>query len=404
MTKIRLSVYSDWIFAPTGFGSVAYNLFSRLKEKYDIAQLAINYSGDYHKGQNEYRFYHVGDHPLGFNKIKPFVKTTKPDIFVAICDPWIGNSVITKVREVDPTVPALLYCPVDSPNLDRRYTNTLNQYQHIVTYTEFAKQELEWGGLHVPCTVIPHGVDTDTFYPGDKREARVTLGIPELPDGAFMVTYVASNQPRKKVDVFIYTINEWLRKYPHNNVYFYYHGALAAPGGLDVVQFIDYLDNENKRLGYTFSLSDRFRTTGERGIIQKQHMRYIYQAADLYFHACAVEGWGMPLHEAMATGIPSVAPEYSALAEWPKGGVEYVPVTITPDAVASQVNTLHKTLDIPAAVEILERLYQDEVARKTLAVKGYQIATQDKYQWPVITNQFYRLFESLRTGKETGKE
>jgi glycosyltransferase involved in cell wall biosynthesis len=111
---------------------------------------------------------------------------------------------------------------------------------------------------------------------------------------------------------------------------------------------------------------------------------------------------GMPLHEAMACGIPSVCADYSALSEWPRGGVEYVPVTITPDAVASHVNTVHRTIDIPAAVEVLERLYQDEQARKDLAIRGYRVATQDKYSWNKITNEFYRLFESLRN--EIGKE
>lgn len=401
MDKPKVLVVGDSITETTGFATVVYNIFSRLKEKYDIYNLAINYVGDWNPLQSEYKLFPAnitGDDPYGFKRVGPLVKAIDFDLVFVIQDPYIADTYAARIRETGYKGPLVLYTPVDGLNLSHKYISILNLYNHVVAYTEFGRQELQRVGLKVPCSVIPHGVDRDLFKPGDKVEAREFLGAPL---DAFIVQYVGMNQPRKKVDYFLWVMNEWLRRYPHDDVWLYYHGPLKRRGGIDIEQYIsEFLDPENERLGYTHKLTDRVFATATR--LQREYMPYIYQSADLYLQTCAAEGWGLPLHEAMACGIPAIVPKSSALAEWPNGGVEYVSVNPVPDLVTSGINIIQHSPDHNEVIEALERLYRDEQARKDLAIRGYQVATQDKYSWNKITNEFYRLFESLRN--EIGKE
>lgn len=399
MSKPKLAVISDWVHANSGFGNVAKGILYNLRDKYDIAQLAINYSGDYHISQNDFRLYHTGDHVYGINKIAHFLKKEKPDLIFIIQDPFIADRLITKVRTIESNTPALLYTPVDSPNVPSHFVTLLNQFDHVVAYTEFGRKELLASGLAKPTSVISHGVDLELYHPVDKQEARNALGIPN--DGRFIVGYIAVNQPRKKIDVWLYTINEWLKRYPHDDVYCFYHGQLQRQNGLDIPQYIQYLDRLNADVAAEHRLEERFMTTSDDPMFQvkPEYMKYMYGTLDLYFHACANGGWEMPVHEAMACKVPCIVPDYSALSEWPNGGVFYVPVTDTPDAVTSGANTVHRTLDIYWAIEALENLYQSETLRNELGNRGYEVATQDKFLWPNIALEFDTLFTNLLSRK-----
>ncbi|MET0794477.1 MAG: glycosyltransferase [Polyangiaceae bacterium] len=49
-------------------------------------------------------------------------------------------------------------------------------------------------------------------------------------------------------------------------------------------------------------------------------MNELYNASDVYFSTTLGEGWGLPVTEAMAAGLPVVAPRHSSLAELGAGG------------------------------------------------------------------------------------
>lgn len=104
---------------------------------------------------------------------------------------------------------------------------------------------------------------------------------------------------------------------------------------------------------------------------------------------------GMGLHQAMAMGIPSITPDYSALSEWPNGGTFYIPVLDIPNIYQSGINTDHKVFDPYWAVEALETLYQDEKVRSDLGNAGYRVATQDRFNWRNVSAQFDSLFQQL---------
>ncbi len=374
----RLLFIGDSPTVNTGFGTVAAAILDGIKQDWEICVLGINYYGDYHSLQHVYRLYTTGmEDPYGLSRIPKLLKELQPDCILMLNDPWVCCRYLTKIRSIDQNIPVVVYTPVDSLNLQQKYVNPLNQATCVVAYTQFGIDELINAGLNVPYAVIPHGVDTDIMHPVDQVEARDILG---LDHDSFFILNVDRNSPRKRLDVALYIFAEWLKKYPHDNARFYYHGALKDEG-IDVVQFADYL-----------GIVDRLNVTAEDlhpslGI-KREAMKYIYSMADVFLKVCGSEGWGLTLHEAMACKVPCIVPDYSALSEWPKNGVFYVPVDDIPSVTPNALNTVHKLPNIHWTIEALEILYQDAQLRKELGERGYNVATQDRFQWSNVAQQF----------------
>lgn len=405
MSKPKLGFASDWIESGTGFGEVGLNLFHNLKHKYELSQLAINYSGDYHSSQREFRFYHCGgrEDPYGFNKLQYYITKEDLDALCVINDAWLSDRIILKVREKFPNLPVVLYTPVDSNALNGSYVKTLNMFDRAIAYTEYGKRELQKAGLSIPCSVIGHGVDTNTFYPIDRDKARRDLGFPE--NYKFIVGYLAQNQPRKKVDHFIWIFNTWMRKYYHEDAAMYFHGPIVRPQGINIPWYLEYLKEQNQELGYTFDIEDKFLTTTDdpKMIVDRDSLRTIMGTWDVFVQSAANEGWAMGLHQAMAMKLATVTPRYSALAEWPiQNGVEgthYVDILDIPNIYESGIGTDHKVFNPDQMVEALELMYQSVYYRNQVAERGYKIATSPKFNWSNIAMEFDNIFTNLLVGK-----
>lgn len=195
------------------------------------------------------------------------------------------------------------------------------------------------------------------------------------------------SQPRKRVDLWVFALSEWIKQYNRTDVHFHYHGA-TRDLGWNIAQLAHY-----------YGVGDRLILTAEgldpaRGI-PLDKMKYLYSSADLYFHACAVAGWEMPVMEAMACKVPCLVPDYSALSEWPKGAVEYVKINRrAPWHNPQMLNTTHYFFDVDDAIERLEFLYQNKERRDELADRGYKLVTGKQFQWKNIAQQFQNLLQS----------
>jgi glycosyltransferase involved in cell wall biosynthesis len=257
-------------------------------------------------------------------------------------------------------------------------------------------------GLTVASSVIAHGVNRQLFYPIDKTEARKQLfnGVPELTDrNPFIVLYNSRNQPRKRIDLFIYIMLKWIKEYDHDDVYFHYHGAPSKDMGWDVNYLTDYFTKE-LQVPYSKRLILTSQTLSSRNQLPVEKMKIVYSGADLYFHTCAVEGFALPVAEAMACGLPTLVPNYSALADWPNGAVRYMKVDSTPWANPNDIDTIHRFVDVNDAIQQLEMLYQQKALRDELGNRAYDHMAQERFDWKHIGSQFDQLFKAASQPKE----
>jgi glycosyltransferase involved in cell wall biosynthesis len=375
----------------TGFGIVMQNILGGLTD-YDIAVIGINYRGDPHPLQNKHRIYMTGTDVYGFGRLKELVEKEQPDLIFVLNDIWVTCEYVRRIRSFNKDIPIVVYTPIDSENIQPDFSMPhMDENVTLVTYTNWGKEQIKLSGFTKPIHVVPHGIDREHFTPMAKGEARklTYVGSPLEKDNPFVVLYVARNAPRKRVDLAIFTIAEWIKKYNRKDVFFHYHGA-TKDVGYNVEQLAHY-----------YGIGDRLVLTSKNldpsvGI-PLDKLKYLYNAADVYFHACANGGWELPIAEAMSCKVPCIVPEYSALSEWPRGGVHYIPVDRrAPWHNPQNVNTTHYFYHVDPAIEALEYCYQNPSYRKELAQKGYDIITKKEFLWKTIVGQFQELFQSAK--------
>ncbi len=194
--------------------------------------------------------------------------------------------------------------PIESDPLLLAWQEGLNTLDHRFVISEFAQQLLS--EIHIDSTWLPMTAQPPVEAI-DKDEARrrlsplVRYGDSERlhkDTGHFVVT-VADNQERKALPVIAEAIatlrnsgtwvNWLLVTQPENNYGWDLHSLWQRLWMNDQVLMFDHL------------------TQGE--------LSWVYQAADAFVLASQAEGACLPLYEAMAHGVPCVAPMHTAIKE-----------------------------------------------------------------------------------------
>lgn len=358
---------------------------------WDVAVLAVNYMGDAHALQQRYRLYPAalsGD-AYGIGRIGAIVAYEKPDVILVVNDPWICQHYLAALGPKAP--PVVLYMPVDGTDLREDYVKPLNTATHAIAYTVFGQSELQRAGLTIPCSVIPHGIDTTIFHPVDRDTAR---GQGSVPDDWYIVLVLDRNQPRKRLDLAFRAFAQFAHGKP-DTVKLVYHGAIN-----DIGWNVEHLA---RRCG----IADRLVLTARdleplRGLpIDK--LKYVYGMADVKLATPEGEGWGLTTMEAMACKIACIAPDYAAYGEWAQGGAMLVPCADVIDR-AGDANTVGGIVDVPKTAYALELFYRDVARRMTYAQAGYNVVTQPFFQWDVIGRQFDQVLRGAVEGRRASQQ
>lgn len=305
MTRVLL--IGDGIALTTGFAqvlrqcAVAFNF-----RGFELAQLASLDAGPEHSTEPYTQrgvtpFFTNPYDVLGKMVLPVALKRFEPDVIFLNCDPGTAGIWHHELKKADSTIPLVLYAPIEGAPIAVPLANAFRNATLPYTYTRWSAEKLlTEHALEVP--YVYHGVDTSTFHPfhreDKRREVRRQLGW----EGKFVVMYVARNAGRKAQDRLIKAVAELVAR-GRRDVLLYLHCkswdnnelqgwdlrfAAHWCGVTDYVQFAD--------------LKEAAHGEAQPGLAAK------YAAADLYVHAAKVEGFGLPILEAMASGLPVITP------------------------------------------------------------------------------------------------
>jgi glycosyltransferase involved in cell wall biosynthesis len=158
----------------------------------------------------------------------------------------------------------------------------INYADKIIAISEFTKQELinhlniDKDKIHV----VYLGIDTDTYYPMNKLCCKLKFNFSRNKKH---ILIVSSNEPWKNMKLANEIINE-----------------LG-----DTYQFV--------KIGYGDKLNNP--KVINLGYVSEENMPILYNACDLFLHTSLYEGFGFPILEAMACGIPIISSDSSSLPE-----------------------------------------------------------------------------------------
>lgn len=179
-------------------------------------------------------------------------------------------------------------------------------FDEVWVYAETTRQAFIRGGAPgEKLRVVPTGVDVETFCPeGPKAQ------LPECLDGCFVFLSVFDWQARKGWDCL-------LRAYCHEfaaaeNVGLYL--KVTRNHGHTLAQVRAQADAILQK--YQGSLQSRPKIYIDDSLLSTQDLAALYRTVDAFVLPSRGEGWGLPWLEAMASGLPTIATEGSANAEY----------------------------------------------------------------------------------------
>jgi glycosyltransferase involved in cell wall biosynthesis len=238
----------------------------------------------------------------------------------------------------------------------RQALKALRQADAFIVGTEWLKGELAtWLGDDRRIRVVPFGVDRAFF--GESGVAR-ERGRRDwrIPEDAFVVLHVGSTVDRKNVPLVLQTV---ARLRQNADAYLLQVGGRFSG---EQEQLIDRLDL--RRAVRSVAAADE--TT----------LRRAYRAADVLLFPSLYEGFGFPVLEAFASGLPVVTSGAGGLKE--VGG----------DAVV-----VVEGRDPAAYLEALERLSDDSDEREELIQKGWSRARS--YTWQRTAEQTAEVYREF---------
>jgi glycosyltransferase involved in cell wall biosynthesis len=187
----------------------------------------------------------------------------------------------------------------------------LRRATEVVTVSEATRASLEHHyGVRVPRqNVVPNGVDPGFARRCDRADvavARSRLGLPER-----YMLHVGVHRPHKNVTVLVRALAELRATDPD------LHLVLV---GSDDERFPDPVPALVRRLG----VGDRVHVVGS---ISEELLPAVFKDAAVFTFPSLIEGFGLPVLEAMAAGVPVVGSRTPAVAEVAGDAAILVPPT-----------------------------------------------------------------------------
>lgn len=290
-------------------------------------------------------------------------------------------------------LPYGVYIPIDGP-----FTPTWRDYvkgaHKIIAYSEFGYSELLKWFPASKLTKIPHGVDTSIFSPSPKPKSQLRKAIPvtpPVPEDCFLITHVGANiGPRKNIPLLMIAFAKFARNHPDAHLLLWTnpHGTPGKSYNLPVLADM---------LGISHRI--HFPTVNPilEGISEAQ-LAQIYNASDIYASLSCAEGWGYPLLESQACGVPVIAPDNSAQTEIVKGHGWLVSNIDPEDYVEVPIYipylTRYPQPSLRSFLECLEEAYSNPELRQEYGAKAREFALN--FDWDrCIIPKWLRLLEQV---------
>jgi glycosyltransferase involved in cell wall biosynthesis len=224
--------------------------------------------------------------------------------------------------------------------------------------------------------VVPHGVDLSSFRPLDKTSARKVFA---LPQSAFVVGSVNTNQFRKRQDITMRAFAVLRRRVPDAILVLHCSGGDSQ--GWDLAQLADYL-------GITDSV---FLVHHSHPQLSEEQLAALYNTFDVHLNTSGGEGWGLTSVESAACGVPQMVPNWSATREiWQRWGV-LLPVEnwrYEPKGL----NTAHCQVSVEQTAELLVEIAQNHAYRERLGLLAQQRAGQ-QFGWDRVGMAFEEIMQ-----------
>jgi glycosyltransferase involved in cell wall biosynthesis len=292
-------------WCPSGYGEQAALFVPRLKAQgHDLAVLC-NYGLQGRETRWDDTTCYPSDGYWGNYNLGVFADQHRADQVIALCDAWVLKP------DVWPDgLTAAVWAPIDHWPIPPLVLSVLADKRITpIAMSRFGFELMQTFDLDP--LYVPHGVDTAMFRPQPELRDAVRDEL-DIPRDVFLVGMVGANignpsVPRKGFPQAFLAFNELARR--HDDAWMYVH-ANAAPQdtGLKLDTLATVIGCPPGRIRFPHA------TAFQLGI-PAQALAYTYQAFDVLLQPSMGEGFGIPILEAQACGVPVICSDHSAMTE-----------------------------------------------------------------------------------------
>ncbi len=348
--KKRILCCTEASFLSTGYATYGLEVQKRLNStgKYELAELAAfghpsdqrqlslpwRYYGNLPDSENEQAYQANPSNRFGAYRFESVCLDFKPDIVWDFRDWWMLE--YSNRSAFHPYYNIAFMPTVDSWPQDEEWMDTFSNADKILTYTDWSKDVLSRQSnnrIKVAGVASP-AADYKTYCLRDRRKHKNDLGFD--PDVTIIGT-VMRNQRRKLYPDLFKSFAEFLKQIPPavaKKVFLYIHCCNPDVGwnipklinmfGLSSKVMVTYYCKQCKSVFSAFYQDTRtacIKCSGSATFpnvkdgISTHELSKIMGLFDLYVQYSICEGFGIPMVEAAACGVPVAAVDYSAMTD-----------------------------------------------------------------------------------------
>lgn len=393
----------------TGFARSTHYICTALGEKYNVVVLGLNYMGDPHGFRFPIypcRTLTAMNDWLGVKRVAELCTSLSIDLIVIQNDVWNIPSYIEELRKKNlEHIPVVAFLAVDGENCQSK---DLDGVSLAIFWTEFGLNEADKGGWKGKSAVVPLGVDLNIYKLEDMQYAQQlrdharslfaqegfpTIDIEAVKKG-FIVGCVNRNQQRKRFDLLTRYFCKWIDTFKVEDAFLFVHACPTGEQEYDIEQLMSYYGHKDRLILVYPDLG-----TG----IPEAQLPWTYRCMDVLASTTQGEGFGLTTLEAMALGIPVIAPEWSALGEICKDAAVLVPCTSTA-ATQKRINCIGGIPDEKNFIRQLQRVYQSKALRTEIATLGYERARESRFRWENVAKAFSNAIDDALLFPESKEE
>ena len=375
---IRVLWISDSPHFETGFGRVTKELTHRLAQNPNLQLSCIGWGYDGSAAMPQH--YRVPVYPAsasacGQDVIESVVADFKPDVVVSLGElrmvEWLAR------HEVRHQFKWVGYVPLDGGPFYPPWESILRQMSEVIAMSRFGQETLQSGLKEQRVRMIYHGVDDSVYRPlPDRRELKKH---PRFRD-KFVVGCVARNQPRKNLPALVQAFALLSKRY--SDLHLYLH-SMPSQSGYDLPSLLKRYQLQGRADLASPDLKLQSGLTDEQ-------MNELYNLFDVMALPTCAEGFGLPLIESMAAGVPVVATNFSACPELVRGRGELAAVKTT---IISGGNILEQAIvDVEDLARCIEKLYLSPALREEYGRAGRAFA--ESLSWDSLIPQWLEVLSA----------
>jgi len=291
--RMRILIYGHTHYTPTGFGKVTRYVTEHLMKKHQVFMAPvvlappaiIDVAG-------------ITVLPMPGNLVDTpywvvyWVRELQIDLVIQHFDVWMLKE--NWIKDID--CPVVTYAPVDGDRLPLNFVDSCQGAHTNIAMSKWAKTCFD--RAYIPNIYIPHGVNLDVFKPGQEKiiEDKFVIGM-VVTNGSIRKNIAGQMQAFAefaygKPDV-VLMMHTQVKKVTHESV-----NIVGLAHDLGIEDKVVFTDTDQYAIG-----------------VSEEYLAHFYCTCDVLLQCTLGEGFGLPIIEAQACGVPVIATETEVMSE-----------------------------------------------------------------------------------------